>query len=549
MRKAIACAVVVCLAGCPPNTGKVKTAPTPPPGMVGAACQPGGEGLTQGTCAAGLFCLGMAPGGYCTSFCPCGAGAACAESLRAPELCAKSCASDADCRSGAGYVCDATWKVCTLPQMLAPKAPMCDPPAPAPPRKSFGKVVQLSTAASGSPNFEPTAAIDRDGDLVVAYIAGLAVGKPNHIAISKLNVARDLVDSDHVFRLDRENHFDPWLASDRKGRLYLVWLGFDGGGVPEKRMQVGLSTSDDGLTWTKPVVANDINTDCPREAPGCLDKPMVAVGPDRKDPRIDDVYVFYYSEPSKGLRAVHSNDGAESFSPSAPVGDGAYADADVTKSGRIHVVFEAGGQTANQLGDTKNGIYYTNSEDGANSFNKPARVSGEGEQIPFYFSNPQLIADVNAGVLYVVYPSGSPDGKWDILLASSSDGGKTWARATVNDDGPCASHMVPTATLDPATGRVHIIWFENRSGTGALAYASCIENKNKNGVVCSPNETVSDIPFAAYGFARHSPKWLGEYNSLVLDPRHKLLHAVWTQPVDEGGKPVSRIFTSAARLK
>jgi hypothetical protein len=36
---------------------------------------------------------------------------------------------------------------------------------------------------------------------------------------------------------------------------------------------------------------------------------------------------------------------------------------------------------------------------------------------------------------------------------------------------------------------------------------------------------------------------------MVIDPKKKLLHAVWTQPVEEGGKSVSRIFTSSAKLK
>src|SRR5262249_22751188 len=151
-----------------------------------------------------------------------------------------------------------------------------------------------------------------------------------------------------------------------------------------------------------------------------------------------------------------------------------------------------------------------------------------------------LLADLDKGLLYVVYPVGTPDGKWDIILATSKDGGQTWSRATVNDDGaPCANHMAPTAVLD-SSGKIHITWFDNRSGKGSLAYASCASGGTK----CTPNEAVSDAPFTSYGFGRNSTSWLGDYNTLMYDAKKKLLRAVWTQTVDENGVATSRIFTS-----
>jgi hypothetical protein len=296
-------------------------------------------------------------------------------------------------------------------------------------------------------------------------------------------------------------------------------------------------------------VAHDITTDCPKDAPGCLDKPMIVIGPERKDPKLDVIYVFYYSEITHGMRVTHSLDGGESFSESTPVGPGGYGNATVTSSGKIHVIYVGGGEASNPMGDKTNGVFYTNSADGGQSFATPVKVSEEGEQVPFFFSNPQIIADVPRKMLYAVYPAGGPDGKWDIMMASSADGGATWVRTSVNDDGgQCSSHMVPTAALDSATGKIHITWFDNRSGSGSLAYAACSLG-DKGHMRCSANENVSDTPFASFGFARHSTKWLGEYNSLMVDEKHKLLHAVWTQTVDEGGTPVGRIFTSSAKLK
>src|SRR5206468_3934100 len=111
------------------------------------------------------------------------------------------------------------------------------------------------------------------------------------------------------------------------------------------------------------------------------------------------------------------------------------------------------------------------------------------------------------------------------------------------DDAACANHMAPQAALDPRTGVLHVTWLENRSGQGGLAYASC----EPGGAACGANEAVSDA-FASYSFARHSPEWLAEYGSLFVDADRRLLHSVWTQTVDESGKPVARIFHAQAKL-
>jgi hypothetical protein len=215
----------------------------------------------------------------------------------------------------------------------------------------------------------------------------------------------------------------------------------------------------------------------------------------------------------------------------------------VTSSGKLHVVYVAAG-AGNKLGDAGNGVFYTNSADGGASFVAPVRISSENESVPVYFSSPQVVVDVPRRLLYAVYPQGGADGKWEIILATSKDGGVTWSRASVNDDSPCASHMLPSAALDPATGRVHVIWLENRSGSGQVAYSAC----NPGGDKCGKNEAVSDAPFAAFGFGRNSPKWLGDNVDLVLDGKRKQLHAVWTQPVDENGTLTSRVYTAAAKL-
>jgi hypothetical protein len=328
-----------------------------------------------------------------------------------------------------------------------------------------------------------------------------------------------------------------------------VWLGFNGHRYPEKDVQIGFSTSTDGKTWSKATIAHDPE-DCP-EGEGCFDKPMIAIGPSIKNPKEDFIYVSYASELKEGMRLTRSTDGGATFSKAVSVMDGVYGDLEVDSKGIVHAVAIGNNpaqkvedpRRVNRFGDLANAVVYARSEDQGLSF-ITSIVSAPEQKLPFYFSNPQVVSDPKKKLLYVVYPAGEANGVWDIYLATSSDNGKTWSRIKVNDDASCANHMTPTAVLDPKTNKVHVVWTENRSGAGGIAYSVC----DSGGKKCSANEAVNDAPFAAYSLGRFSKKWQGEYYSLLLDLKSRKLHIVWTQSVDEGGEPRSRIFQAEAKL-
>ena len=113
----------------------------------------------------------------------------------------------------------------------------------------------------------------------------------------------------------------------------------------------------------------------------------------------------------------------------------------------------------------------------------------------------------------------------------------------LNDDAPCANHMTPLLAVD-GKGRVHSAWLENRGGSGRVVSVECEPGATR----CGPNIQVSDQPFADYALVRHSPRWLGEYHAIVVDDQRSVLHLVWTQTVDEDGKPRGRIFTAQRPL-
>ncbi len=422
-------------------------------------------------------------------------------------------------------------------KLKGPPMPLCQLAAP-PKSRLFAAPTQLSSPTSPGArryDIEPAVALLPDGALAIAW----NVRDPIWSASSGLVTAR--LDRDghleaKVLPTTRTEAFDAWMTVADDGEAHLVWLAHDGG-RPEARMQIAHATSRDARSWTIREPSH-LQADCPETAKGCLDKPMVV-------PTTAGIVTLYSTNTE--LRAV--TPGARS---SARVAGGANASVARTPDDVLHLVVvedkEASAATEEEgpegaWGSAQITVSYVRSDDRGQSWKRISSPAAEGEPVPFFFSNPQIAVDAARGFTYVAYPTGTPEGAWIIRLATSSDGGRTWKRLTVNDDAPCANHMAPQLALDPSTGTVHLIWLENRTGTGALVAAQC----EPGGQRCGPNETVSG-GFASYSFERHLPAWLSEYGALVVDDERRTLHAVWTQPVEENGSATSRIFCARAQL-
>lgn len=472
-------------------------------------------------------------GGYCASMCgltgaPC--DGACVETPRAGELCLAACTSDAQCRTNEGYVCDPQWKACVLPNMttIVPKA--CPAPSGIGRHPAFGPSVALSTAAApGVYQFEPSGVVTPDGSFTAMYITRAGLRDPNVLGIGRVDAA-GRVTADVPFTSGRANHFDPWLAHDGKGTIYAAWLGFD---RQDLNQEIGFARSTDGgVTWSKPIAAH-APSDCPEGTADCIDKPMVAAGG-------GVVYVMYAAE---GLRVRASRDGGKTFGAPRTALDGIYASSVVGGDGRLHIVSLNGGPRG-AFGSADHVVEYTVSSDRGQTFSPPIAVSVVDETLPFFFSNPSIAVDDRRGWLYVVYTRGGRDAKWDLVVAASKDGGKTWKRTRIGDDPPCAIHMVPNVALDPVTGRLHIAWYDSRGDNGRFAHADC----TIGAATCTQRGRINDVPFAGLSTVRHGARWIGEYQSLVVDAKRRVLHAAWSQPVAEGDKVITRVFHAKAKL-
>lgn len=457
-------------------------------------------------------------------------------------MCLDQCASDSDCRQDQGYVCAKDHGACMLPGFIGPKPPVCKGQAPKQSTR-FGAPTLISAPARTKYAFEPTAALLPSGDLVVAYTAMNGIEDANDLETVVVR-ADGSVGAPHPLTSSKKRHFDPWMTTFGDEAV-LVWLGHDGG-IPDKDPTVALARSKDGESWTTPVAILD-EPDCPNAVRGCADKPMVIGLPGKKG-KANTLAAFYFSEVTGGLRARKSNDGSL-FQPSVETVAGAYGDVYADGSGILHVVAMTlldEKTNPSRFGDPKGIVEYASSDDGGATWSKPSRVSAEGDSVPFYFSNPQVVADKKHRRLHVLYPSGTPDGRWDIVLRTSADGGKTWTRSKVNDDAPCANHMTPTAALDPKTGEVYVLWSDNRDGKGRVVLSVCNGGLGAD-AKCSENEALS-APFAAYSFVRHAASWLGEYDVLIVDEKRRVLHAVFDAPIDEKGVATTRVFHTSAKL-
>lgn len=464
-----------------------------------------------------------APGGYCTAFCAfdaCPAGSACVSSGRGGEMCAARCTRDADCRVAEGYVCDPGHKVCSPPFASTPVIAACkEPVADA---SGFSTMAALTTDKSeGAYQFEPSAVVTPSGDLVALYTGGAAsLFSPSFLGVVRVP-ADGSAPTDTPLPTTKKNHFDAWTAIDRSGTIHGVWLGHDGGGV-DANAEIGYARSrDGGRTWTTPVPVHE-GKDCPPETPFCLDKPMIAIGPDPARSKGEVIRVFYTAagEP-EGMKMRSSVDGGETFGPGVRVMDATYGDVAIDAKGVIHVVaLDGSARGPATWGSSDNRVIYVRSADGK-KFGAPVSVSGAGESVPFYFSNPSVVVDAKRALIYVGYIAGTPDGKWTAMLATSKDGGATWTRKPLVGGG-CHQSVADLAIA--ADGTVHATWNQLVAAGGRRLYTRCAAG----GGACQPAVALGP-PMTTYELVRHSPRWLGEYTSLVVDDKHDGVHAVWTQ--------------------
>ncbi len=514
-------AVAACSAGRTPRPVPVavpRPVPAPAPASVrapepvleplGAACD------AARSCTPALTCLPVA-GGFCTARCEDAACAgACVPTPRFGSICAPPCSTDADCRGDDAFVCDPTWHACLLPNLAAIVPRTCAAQAHRDP--AAGEVTAITTDDSpGGSQRSPTAVLTDDGSLVALYSLGDGDGLGGTATAPG----------------SAEAHArDPSIARDHAGTLFAAWHELDANGLALLEIA---SSHDRGATWSPPVTADEPLA-CGALADGaCFAPPAIAVGPDPRRRGAEILYVVHGGG-DVGVRVLASHDAGATFSTSATPLAGGAASAAVGSDGRLYVVALTGGPR-DGYGSAMQQAGYAVSADAGETFTH-GTISPRDELLPYYFATPAIALDDRRRILYFAYVRGGRDATWDIVIAATRDAGKTWKRAILGDH--CAWHAVPTLAVDPATGVLHVAYYDS-AGDGGFTHAICTIGAAK----CAVLGALDDAP-APVSTVRHAANALGDRAVLAIDDRARVLHAVWTR----AGSAASRIVQVVVKL-
>ncbi len=257
-------------------------------------------------------------------------------------------------------------------------------------------------------------------------------------------------------------------ASPYYGRIYTAWTDFNAGA------NIYSTYSDDGLTWSTPVLISNSGTDVQGAWP--------VVAPN------GDVYVSWvrwnpYSTGPIDIEVVRSTNGGTSFSFVTNPLTGAVNPYDNTAT---------------------------------SSCGRPA-LNGNIRYLP----SPQIAVSPN-GNLHVVY-SYDPDGNGtgdvvDVFYRRSTDNGATWGpEVQLNDDGTTTDQWFPTVSAGPS-GRIIATWYDRRSDVGGnYLFEYYMRVSEDGGATWQPSVLVSDVQSPVYLDPNLATCYHGDYDTQVQD--------------------------------
>lgn len=373
--------------------------------------------------------------------------------------------ADAQCRVAEGYTCDDDWHACLIPNTAAIVPRTCP--------DRGGRDATMSPVESLAAGHDAATVLASSGRLVSIVEQGGALRGGGFSAAGSQAA----------------------LARDARGTLYAVWCS----GV-----EVELATSSDsGTTWSAPAAAGD-------PADGACERPSVVAGKDA-------LYLLYGAS---GLRVRASRDGGRTWTRAVTPLAGPRGSAVVGADGRLHVI-ALDGSDAGGFGAADQRVEYAVSSDGGATFTRPRLVSAPDETLPYDFALPRLALDDKTGWLYAAYVRGGRTGVWDIVIAAVKlkDKTGTWKRVPLGDG--CSLRTTPALALDPATGALHVAWYDNRGGARfahavcAVGLATCIETGGISNPRSGPPALDRDRS--------------GGQAALLVDDRGRIMHALWVE--------------------
>jgi hypothetical protein len=338
---------------------------------------------------------------------------------------------------------------------------------------------------------------------------------------------------------------DPAIAFSRDGVAYYASLAGVRGTSAGDLLTVSRS-SDDGATWSDPVLATDKTNPVDFN-----DKEAVWVDQSPTSRFSGNVYVswtLFVGVPGTAEPIVfsRSTDGGKTFSPAQKlsasynnrtIGGRQGSTIRTDASGNVYVVWESGVTLDGIKTDAQ---VFAKSIDGGVSFSKPAVISpvvSLPSPLPgASFRNdsfPTVDIDQVSGAIYVAWAD-FRNGRGQLMLSTSADGGATWSPARIVLDVAGRSTFFPGVAVSPDGSRVTVatqaldaVPAGTRPGAGVVRYDSYFAESLNGGAFAAPFK-ISTPSSDPDGSSTNSlaAQFQGDYNTLISDNHHAWF--IWT---------------------
>lgn len=322
---------------------------------------------------------------------------------------------------------------------------------------------------------------------------------------------------------------DPCIISDTLGNFYYFHLSNTPGGEWIDRI-VCQRTGDMGLTWSP---GSGIGW-----VPGKQqDKEWAVVNPYNNEIYATwtqfDEYGSTNPTDSSVIKFSRSSDLGETWSEAIRLSKvaGDCIDSDYTTEGAVPTVGPGGQIYVSWSGPA--GIVFDRSLDGGNTWLENdifvnEHAGGWDQYIPGIFRcNGMPVIDCDRsngphrGTIYINYSDqlNGPDDT-DIWLVKSTDGGITWsAPVRVNDDAPGKQQFFPWMTVDQATGKIWIVFYDRRNHPD-LATDVFMAVSEDGG------ETFTNFKVSEQAFIPEENYFFGDYNN--ISAFNDVVRPIWT---------------------
>ncbi len=338
--------------------------------------------------------------------------------------------------------------------------------------------------AGGSNSGDPAAAIGLNGYYYVGQIAdnsgqGIGISTNQGTTWSQVTIANppsgwwDLLDKNHLW-------IDNSPTSPYEGNLYAAWTPFGGSNDHEVELK---RSANDGSTWEGPVVVST------GSASGYLNQGVnIQTGPEGQ------VYVCW------------------------TIYDGSLSDEDAigfAKSSDGGVTFSTGIRAINNIRGIRSSE--TSKDQRVNSFPVMAcDISNTGSRGNLY------IVWTNIGV-----PGTNTGSDRDIYLIKSTDEGENWSdpiRVNQDEMGLGNEHYFPWITVDPVTGIVSVVFYDDRNVGGTQVEVYCANSLDAGETW--EDFKVSDVAFTPSPIPGLAGGYMGDY--IGISARNGWVYPVWT---------------------